>query len=331
MLHHHLGGVPDERGAPSTTPARSARPRRATRATRKPWPGRRRTSRTCCAPAAQLDGRRKPLRGPGPPGADLTGARRTLLQACCAPPPPPALSPTPPRRLAAGLFRLVATTAFSVASPWVLRYAIDDLTLLLTRDKLCSLRRAYPGPRRDRGDLPLPDAHDPHRVRAATSSSSCATTCSPTSPASPRLLPPAPHRRPHEPGHQRPFGGAHGPRPGDHVHGEHPRHGFAATRPDARHQPRALPRRPRTPRVRVVTRAALRPAASTTASSACRNSSRRSPPVVQENLSGARVVRAYVAGAPRADAVRGGEPRVPASATANSSSCSAASTPASSS
>ncbi len=31
---------------------------------------------------------------------------------------------------------LLVTTAFSVASPWVLRYAIDDLSLLVTRDKL---------------------------------------------------------------------------------------------------------------------------------------------------------------------------------------------------
>jgi len=31
-------------------------------------------------------------------------------------------------RMAGGLLCLVLTTAFSVASPWVLRYAIDDLT-----------------------------------------------------------------------------------------------------------------------------------------------------------------------------------------------------------
>ena len=35
-----------------------------------------------------------------------------------------------------GLLCLLATTAFSVASPWVLRYAIDDLGTLVTRDKL---------------------------------------------------------------------------------------------------------------------------------------------------------------------------------------------------
>ncbi len=35
-----------------------------------------------------------------------------------------------------GLACLLATTAFSVASPWVLRYAIDDLTLDVTRQKL---------------------------------------------------------------------------------------------------------------------------------------------------------------------------------------------------
>ena len=39
-------------------------------------------------------------------------------------------------RMAWGLLCLVLTTAFSVASPWVLRYAIDDLTLRVTREKL---------------------------------------------------------------------------------------------------------------------------------------------------------------------------------------------------
>ena len=39
-------------------------------------------------------------------------------------------------RMAGGLLCLVLTTALSVASPWVLRYAIDDLTLRVTREKL---------------------------------------------------------------------------------------------------------------------------------------------------------------------------------------------------
>ena len=39
-------------------------------------------------------------------------------------------------RMAWGLLCLVLTTALSVASPWVLRYAIDDLTLTVTRQKL---------------------------------------------------------------------------------------------------------------------------------------------------------------------------------------------------
>lgn len=38
--------------------------------------------------------------------------------------------------LSRGMTYLLATTVFSVASPWILRRAIDDLTLLLTRDKL---------------------------------------------------------------------------------------------------------------------------------------------------------------------------------------------------
>jgi len=40
------------------------------------------------------------------------------------------------RQLLLGMLCLVATTAFSVANPWVLRHAIDDLALALTRDKL---------------------------------------------------------------------------------------------------------------------------------------------------------------------------------------------------
>jgi ATP-binding cassette subfamily B protein len=40
------------------------------------------------------------------------------------------------RPLAVGTLCLLATTAFAVASPWVLRHAIDDLTSALTRHKL---------------------------------------------------------------------------------------------------------------------------------------------------------------------------------------------------
>ena len=39
-------------------------------------------------------------------------------------------------RMAWGLLCLFVTTALSVASPWILRYAIDDLTLRVTREKL---------------------------------------------------------------------------------------------------------------------------------------------------------------------------------------------------
>jgi ATP-binding cassette subfamily B multidrug efflux pump len=40
------------------------------------------------------------------------------------------------RALVLGLFALLATTGFSVAGPWVLRHAIDDLTVQVTRGKL---------------------------------------------------------------------------------------------------------------------------------------------------------------------------------------------------
>ena len=40
------------------------------------------------------------------------------------------------RALVLGLLALLATTALSVASPWILRHAIDDLTVAVTRQKL---------------------------------------------------------------------------------------------------------------------------------------------------------------------------------------------------
>ena len=40
------------------------------------------------------------------------------------------------RRLSWGLLCLLVTTALSVASPWVLRYAVDDLAVRVTREKL---------------------------------------------------------------------------------------------------------------------------------------------------------------------------------------------------
>src|SRR5512147_2280640 len=40
------------------------------------------------------------------------------------------------RRIVLGLACLVATSAFSVASPWVLRHAVDDLRLVVTHQKL---------------------------------------------------------------------------------------------------------------------------------------------------------------------------------------------------
>jgi ATP-binding cassette, subfamily B, multidrug efflux pump len=40
------------------------------------------------------------------------------------------------RRLLVGLFCLLATTALSTAAPWILRYAVDDLTVRITRGKL---------------------------------------------------------------------------------------------------------------------------------------------------------------------------------------------------
>src|SRR5574341_400343 len=40
------------------------------------------------------------------------------------------------RAVALGLLALLATTGLSVAGPWVLRHAIDDLTVQVTRGKL---------------------------------------------------------------------------------------------------------------------------------------------------------------------------------------------------
>lgn len=49
------------------------------------------------------------------------------------------------RELLFGLVCLLVTTGFSVASPWVLRHAIDDLALLLTRQKLALYSLAIVG------------------------------------------------------------------------------------------------------------------------------------------------------------------------------------------
>ena len=169
MLHHHLGGVPD-RGRPHRLPlARLPRGGGALPAgTGRPWPGRRRTCPTCCAPARRSTGsarqrggrarrrRAAPGRGRCPtsggscPTSRATGARSLAAWSACS-----------------------LTTALSVASPWVLRHAIDDLTLGVTRAEALALRRADPGAGRAGGRLPLPDAHGPHRhqprdrVRAA--------------------------------------------------------------------------------------------------------------------------------------------------------------------
>jgi ATP-binding cassette, subfamily B, multidrug efflux pump len=120
------------RGARSTTRARSARRKHATRSTRRPWPGRKRTFRCCCGPA------RSWTRNAAPPDARASRP---------APAPPRRLLMRHLRRLLPYLARhrstlvrgtacLLATTALSVASPWVLRYAVDDLVLAVTRSKL---------------------------------------------------------------------------------------------------------------------------------------------------------------------------------------------------
>src|SRR5262245_52781595 len=49
------------------------------------------------------------------------------------------------RGLTAGLAYLLTTTAFSVAAPWVLRHAVDDLTLQVTRQKLLQYALAIVG------------------------------------------------------------------------------------------------------------------------------------------------------------------------------------------
>jgi ATP-binding cassette subfamily B protein len=49
------------------------------------------------------------------------------------------------RRLLQGLLCLLATTALSVASPWVLRYAVDDLAVSITRGKLYLFSAAIVG------------------------------------------------------------------------------------------------------------------------------------------------------------------------------------------
>ena len=84
------------------------------------------------------------------------------------------------RALLWGLLALALTTAFSVAGPWVLRHAIDDLALAVTRQKLWLYAGLILALILVEGVLPLPDADGPDRPRRARWSTSCGTGSSST-------------------------------------------------------------------------------------------------------------------------------------------------------
>ncbi len=137
MLHHHLGGVPDRAG-------RTVYHSRAFRAGGGALP---------LAPRGPGLGEGEPAPPPpGQPGArprapgrEIAPARRTRGRAR------PALMPhlrrllpylrRHRRNVAWGLLCLLLTTAFSVASPWVLRHAVDDLTAAGHAREALPLRR----------------------------------------------------------------------------------------------------------------------------------------------------------------------------------------------
>ena len=67
------------------------------------------------------------------------------------------------RAFGTGLVCVIATTAFQLLSPWVLKYAIDDLHQAVTRDKLLFYAALMLGVSLMRGTVPVPDAADHHR------------------------------------------------------------------------------------------------------------------------------------------------------------------------
>ena len=117
MLHHQMGGIPDRAG-------RTVYHSRAFRAAEARYPSHREALAWekenlphLLRASRELDRKRKAA-----PGGRLPPRMKHLRR----------LAPYLRRhraRPAWGLACLVLTTAFSVASPWVLRHAIDDLTL----------------------------------------------------------------------------------------------------------------------------------------------------------------------------------------------------------
>jgi hypothetical protein len=149
MLHHHLGGVPDRSGRTGLPLARLPRGRGAVLAP----PGR-----------AQLGEGEPAVSAEGQPAAAEAAPQQVAPARAAVARLAPQLRRLLPylrrhqRGLALGIGCLLATTALSVAGPWVLRYAIDDLTLGITRSQADRLRRADRGAGAGRGAVPLRDA-----------------------------------------------------------------------------------------------------------------------------------------------------------------------------
>ena len=122
MLHHHLGGVPDRAG-------RTVYHSRAFREAEARYPWHRQ------ALAWEKDNLPHLLAGQpgaGPRAHAPDAPRPSAREASKRSAPPPAAPPLPRAATggaaASGCCACSLTTAFSVASPWVLRHAIDDLT-----------------------------------------------------------------------------------------------------------------------------------------------------------------------------------------------------------
>ena len=140
MLHHHMGGVPDRAGPHRLPHARVPRGRGAL-----PAPPRRPRLGEGEPPGAAA---RQPGARPRAPGRAGRGARRVALGARDGAAAPPAAAARSSRRhrrpLVLGPPGLALTTALSVASPWVLRHAIDDLTRRRDPPEALALRGSDP-------------------------------------------------------------------------------------------------------------------------------------------------------------------------------------------
>ena len=144
------------------------------------------------------------------------------------------------RGFALGLACTTLSTVASLATPWVLKHAVDDLAQGVTGAKLRTYASLILGAGARRGRLPLPDAPHHRRRVAAPRVRPAQRLLRAAADALARELPREPHRRPDVAGDQRPERGAHDGGAGGDVLGQHD-HRVRAWRSGAHARPRRAP------------------------------------------------------------------------------------------